>query len=74
LRPKEIKYSYFSSRFNSRLEINQIINRETNKGWRIDYFVVNQEAIGSVIHSDIITTIEGSDHVPIECDIDLTKL
>ncbi|CAD8189560.1 unnamed protein product [Paramecium octaurelia] len=65
LHPKEIKYSYFSPRFNS---------RETNKGWRIDYFLVNQEAIGSVIQSDISTTIIGSDHVPIECDIDLTKL
>ncbi|CAD8085353.1 unnamed protein product [Paramecium sonneborni] len=65
LHPKEIKYSYFSPRFNS---------RETNKGWRIDYFVINKEAIDSVLQSDIITTIEGSDHVPIECDIDLTKL
>ncbi len=45
--------------------------RERNTGWRIDYFVVSdrlQPAIrDSVIHSSVI----GSDHCPVELDLEL---
>ncbi|CAD8184634.1 unnamed protein product [Paramecium pentaurelia] len=65
LHPKEVKYSYFSARNNSRQE---------NKGWRLDYFIINKEVTNAIIVSDINTNIEGSDHVPIECEVDLRKL
>lgn len=45
--------------------------REKNAGWRIDYFItsnrLNQNIIDAKIHTDIL----GSDHCPIELDIDL---
>ena len=55
-------YSWWSYRFNA---------RERNAGWRIDYFLVSDELEGKIedakIHSDIL----GSDHCPVELDIDL---
>ncbi|CAK85698.1 unnamed protein product (macronuclear) [Paramecium tetraurelia] len=65
LHPKEVKYSYFSARFNS---------KQSNKGWRLDYFIINKESTDAIIMSDINTAVEGSDHVPIECEVDLRKL
>ncbi|CAD8186241.1 unnamed protein product [Paramecium octaurelia] len=65
LHPKEVKYSFFSARSNSRQE---------NKGWRLDYFIINKEASDAITVSDINLTVEGSDHVPIECEVDLRKL
>ncbi|CAD8088775.1 unnamed protein product [Paramecium sonneborni] len=65
LHPKEVKYSFFSARNNCRQE---------NKGWRLDYFIINKEATDAIIVSDINLQVEGSDHVPIECEVDLTKL
>ena len=45
--------------------------RERNVGWRIDYFLVSSELDdrirGAKIHSDIL----GSDHCPVELDIEL---
>jgi exodeoxyribonuclease-3 len=58
--PDEVKYSWWSYRFNA---------REKNAGWRIDYFVVSdrlRDHIGDAkIHNDIF----GSDHCPVELDI-----
>ena len=55
-------YSWWSYRFHA---------REKNAGWRIDYFVVSDrikdKMTGASIHSDIL----GSDHCPVELDIDL---
>ncbi|CAD8079224.1 unnamed protein product [Paramecium primaurelia] len=65
LHPKEVKYSFFSARNNCRQE---------NKGWRLDYFIINKEASDAIIVSDINLTVHGSDHVPIECEVDLRKL
>lgn len=48
--------------------------REKNVGWRLDYFVVNKEMIGAVVDSTIQNEVIGSDHCPIELEIDLTKL
>lgn len=62
LNPNEIKYSWWSYRFNA---------RSNNAGWRIDYFVVSErlkdKLISSLIHNEIL----GSDHCPIELNIDL---
>lgn len=45
--------------------------REKNVGWRIDYFItsnsLNKRIIDSKIHSEIL----GSDHCPIELDIEI---
>ena len=45
--------------------------REKNVGWRIDYFVVSnrlaQQITGTPIHADVF----GSDHCPVELDIEL---
>ena len=52
------KFSYFSLRSDARAQ---------NRGWRLDYFVVNKELLPNVISSEILSEIEGSDHVPLEC-------
>jgi len=56
--PEEQKFSYFSLRFPS--------NRVQNKGWRLDYFLVDKEGLSSVKDSTINYQINGSDHLPIE--------
>lgn len=54
-------YSWWSYRFNA---------RKNNAGWRIDYFLTSQELKENLkdakIHSDIL----GSDHCPVELDIE----
>ena len=43
--------------------------RERNVGWRIDYFFVNNRTQNSVMSSSICHQIMGSDHCPIELEI-----
>ncbi|MDY3890807.1 MAG: exodeoxyribonuclease III, partial [Bacilli bacterium] len=62
LNPTEIKYSWWSYRFNA---------RKNNAGWRIDYFVVSESLKDKLISSLIHNEIHGSDHCPIELNIDL---
>ncbi len=62
LYPQEVKYSWWSYRFNA---------RANNAGWRIDYFLVSEDIISKVKDSKIHNDIYGSDHCPIELDIDL---
>ena len=45
--------------------------RERNVGWRIDYFIVSKELEGKIRDAKILSDILGSDHCPIELDIDL---
>jgi len=45
--------------------------RENNIGWRIDYFLVSNNIINKVKEANIYDDIMGSDHAPIEIDIDL---
>ena len=54
--PEEIKYSWWSYRFNS---------REKNTGWRIDYFLTSQRILDSVTETEIHNDIYGSDHCPV---------
>lgn len=62
LHPDKVAYTYWSYRFKA---------RERNTGWRIDYFLVSKVLVDKIkavtIHSDIL----GSDHCPIELEIDL---
>ena len=45
--------------------------RERNVGWRIDYFMVDEKSLSKVARADILTDVMGSDHCPIEMEIDL---
>jgi exodeoxyribonuclease-3 len=45
--------------------------RERNVGWRIDYFLVSDRIFGSVRDSIIHTDVMGSDHCPVEIDIEI---
>ena len=45
--------------------------REKNIGWRIDYFVVSQSLNKNIIDAKIHDNILGSDHCPVELDIDI---
>ena len=45
--------------------------RENNAGWRIDYFIVSDRIKDKVIDAKIHSSVLGSDHCPIELDIDL---
>ena len=46
-------------------------SRAKNVGWRIDYFLVNESAKGSVIDALIFPEIMGSDHCPVGLEIEL---
>lgn len=59
---KEGIYSWWSYRFNA---------RKNNAGWRIDYFITSDSIKNKIIDSKIHTDIMGSDHCPVELDIDL---
>lgn len=45
--------------------------REKNAGWRIDYFVVSENLKERLVDAKIHTEILGSDHCPVELEIDL---
>ena len=60
--PEEVKYSWWSYRFNS---------RANNAGWRIDYFLVSEDLAKHVVSTDIHNGIFGSDHCPVELSLDL---
>ena len=62
LNPTTIKYSWWSYRFNARLN---------NAGWRIDYFLLSESLIPYVIETRIDNHILGSDHCPIFLEINL---
>ena len=54
-------YSWWSYRFNA---------RKNNAGWRIDYFIVSNSLQDRIRDSKILTDITGSDHCPVELDIE----
>ena len=56
LYPEEVKYSFWSQRFNA---------RKTNAGWRIDYFLVSEALIDIVKDATIHNDVFGSDHCPV---------
>lgn len=60
LHPDEVKYSWWSYRFNA---------RANNAGWRIDYFIVSEALRGKVASAEILTEIYGSDHCPVLLDL-----
>lgn len=55
-------YSWWSYRFQARLK---------NAGWRIDYFLVSDNIKDKMKDAKIYTDIMGSDHCPVELDMNL---
>ncbi|MBQ7707211.1 MAG: exodeoxyribonuclease III [Lachnospiraceae bacterium] len=55
-------YSWWSYRFKA---------REKNAGWRIDYFLVSDDLNDKIKDASIHTEIFGSDHCPVELDIEI---
>ena len=62
LYPEKVTYSWWSYRFNA---------RANNAGWRIDYFLISDILKEKIIDSKIHTNVFGSDHCPIELDINI---
>ena len=58
--PEEVKYSWWSYRFQA---------RQKNAGWRIDYFVISNRLCERLEDAQIHTEIFGSDHCPVELTI-----
>lgn len=54
-------YSWWSYRFKA---------REKNAGWRIDYFLVSKDMESRLKDAKIHTEVLGSDHCPVELEID----
>lgn len=57
LNPGVVKYSWWSYRFHA---------RESNTGWRIDYFLVSDNLRERIAGAEIHNEIFGSDHCPVE--------
>lgn len=62
LHPEEIVYSWWSYRFKA---------REKNAGWRIDYFLTSERVKTAITGANIHTEIFGSDHCPVELNIEI---
>ncbi|MBQ7240498.1 MAG: exodeoxyribonuclease III [Bacilli bacterium] len=45
--------------------------RENNSGWRLDYFLISKDYISKVNSSKILDDVMGSDHCPIELDLEM---
>lgn len=59
---KKDAYSWWSYRFHA---------RDTNAGWRIDYFLVSDRLRGKVCKAGILSDVFGSDHCPVLLEIAL---
>lgn len=55
-------YSWWSYMFHA---------RENNAGWRIDYFITSETIKEHIRDSKVLMQIYGSDHCPVELDIDI---
>lgn len=55
-------YSWWSYRFNA---------RKNNAGWRIDYFLVSEDLKNKIIDAKIHADIMGSDHCPVELELEI---
>lgn len=60
--PEKEAYTYWSYRFKA---------RERNSGWRIDYFLVSKSLMDSVRNVGILSEYFGSDHCPIQLEINV---
>lgn len=58
--PDEIRYSWWSYLFHA---------RENNAGWRLDYFLVDQNHLSSIKDAIIYDEVLGSDHCPVGIEL-----
>ena len=54
------QYSWWSYRFNA---------RSKNIGWRIDYFIIDENSKSRLKSAAILTDILGSDHCPVQMEL-----
>jgi len=54
------QYSWWSYRFNA---------RDKNIGWRIDYFIIDENSKSRLQDAAILTDIHGSDHCPVQMEL-----
>lgn len=59
---KEGAYSWWSYMFHA---------RENNAGWRIDYFITSDNIKNKIEDAKILSEVMGSDHCPVELDINI---
>ncbi|MBQ1705659.1 MAG: exodeoxyribonuclease III [Clostridia bacterium] len=59
---KKDAYSWWSYRFHA---------RDTNAGWRIDYFLVSNRLQDKVCKAEILSDVFGSDHCPVLLEIEI---
>ncbi|MCB0645650.1 MAG: exodeoxyribonuclease III [Saprospiraceae bacterium] len=62
LHPEKVLYSFWSVRFGARAK---------NVGWRLDYFLVDDQIKDKITGADIHNEIMGSDHCPVSVEIAL---
>ena len=62
LNPTTRSYTWWSNRLN---------RRKVNRGWRLDYFIVSAELLGSVTAIEHLRDIQGSEHCPIMLEFNL---
>jgi exodeoxyribonuclease III len=55
--PTKVQYTYFDYRTRA---------RSRNAGWRLDYILISKELVSKVRRCEILSDINGSDHVPVE--------
>lgn len=60
LHPDERSYTWWSNRLNKRQE---------DRGWRLDYFLISDELMNSVVSFSHMKDILGSDHCPIMLEV-----
>lgn len=60
--PEKVEYTFWSYRFKS---------RERNTGWRIDYFLLSNRLMDQVNKVEILSEYYGSDHCPIQLELEL---
>lgn len=60
--PEQVKYSWWSYRAGARAK---------NIGWRIDYFLISAGLTEKILDADILNDVMGSDHCPVQLDIQL---
>jgi len=54
------QYSWWSYRFNA---------RSKNIGWRIDYFIIDENSKSRLHDAAILADIHGSDHCPVQVEL-----
>jgi exodeoxyribonuclease-3 len=56
LHPEEVAYTWWDMKTRA---------RERNVGWRLDYFFVSENVLGSVRDAFVLSDVPGSDHCPV---------